>query len=68
MARDWKRHACGTGAPETATAAAAMSSDPALASTLPPPHPCLIQLVQLLARQAAAEEIARQRAAFPKGD
>lgn len=68
MARDRKRHACGTEAPETAASVAAVSSDPALAPTLSPPHPCLVQLVRLLARQAAAEEIARQRSAFPKGD
>ncbi|RGP35142.1 hypothetical protein [Pseudotabrizicola alkalilacus] len=40
----------------------------ALAPNLAPPHPCLVQLVRLIARQAAAEDIAAQRAAVAKGD
>lgn len=67
MARDRKRHARETEAPETAASGAGMSvSVPpgvALASNPGPAHPCLIQLVRLLARQAAEEDIARQRAA-----
>jgi len=39
-----------------------------LASNPGPAHPCLIQLVRLMARQAAAEDIARQRAAAVKGE
>ena len=62
MARDRRRHARGTEAPETAASAAGVSPGSTLASTLPPPHPCLVQLVRLLARQAAVEDIARQRA------
>lgn len=39
-----------------------------IAPNLRPPHPCLVQLVRLMARQAAEEEIAAQRAAAKKGD
>lgn len=63
MARDRKRHARETEAPETATSGAAVSPGSALAPNPGPAHPCLIQLVRLLARQAAEEDIARQRAA-----
>lgn len=67
MARDRKRHACETEAPDTAASGAAVSASAspgsALAPNPGPAHPCLIQLVRLLARQAAQEDIARQRAA-----
>ena len=46
---------------------ASTAATPPLASNLSPPHPCLIQLVRLLARQAAEADIARQRVAV-KGD
>ena len=51
-------------------AAPGTSSQPTtpLASTLSPAHPCLIQLVRLLARQTAEADIAAQRSAAVKGD
>lgn len=63
MARDRKRHVRETGAPETAASGAAVSPGSALAPNPRPAHPCLIQLVRLLAQQAAQEDIAHQRAA-----
>ena len=38
----------------------------ALAPNLAPPHPGLVQLVRLLARQAAVDDIAAQRSAVAK--
>ena len=61
----------GAAAPVPSGAVAVPSAGTAsapLASNLTPPHPCLIQLVRLMARQAAVEDIARQRAAAVKGE
>ena len=63
MARDRKRHAGEQEASPSAAPAAALPSGSALAPTQVPPHPALIQLVRLLARQAAAAEIAAPSAA-----
>lgn len=73
MARDRKDIAArqldqrGADAPVAGLAAVGVPSaaphTPALADSPSAPHPCLVALVRLIARQAAAEEIARQRAA-----
>jgi len=70
MARDRRDIARKEDAAHAAAPPAASAPPPAasLASNLSPPHPCLIQLVRLLARQAAAKEIATQRAIATKGD
>lgn len=47
---------------------ASLRSATGIAPNLAPAHPCLVQLVRLIARQAAEEEIAAQRAAAKKGD
>ena len=62
MARDRKKHVCEQEAPAPVPSAACLLSASALASNLPPPHPLLLQLVRLLARQSAEEDIAAQRA------
>ena len=58
MARERKRHVNGN-----EVAAEAAVADPAISldRDANPPHPCLVELVRLLARQAAAEDISRQR-------
>jgi hypothetical protein len=69
MARDMRRHARdGEGLPILAPLPDAMStsavapSERPLATTHIDPHPCLIEIVRLLARQAARADIAAQRA------
>lgn len=62
MARDRKRHACDKEVLPTASPSRAPApSAPPLATTPPEPHDCLIQIVRLLARQAAKADIAAQR-------
>lgn len=55
-------------APSGAAPGTSLQPTPPLASNLAPPHPCLIQLVRLMAQQAAAEDIAAQRTANAKGE
>ncbi len=73
MARDRKRHARdGEGLPALAPLPDAMSTsagapaDRPLAQTHIDPHPCLAEIVRLLARQAAKADIAAQRATPPE--
>jgi len=68
MARDRKRYAQKAGLPAMALPPGARSSsatpppnDP-IATPQSAPHACLVQLVRLLARQAALADIADQRA------
>lgn len=73
MARDTRRHARdGEGLPTLAPRPDAVSisagppSERPLATTHIDPHPCLIEIVRLLARQAARADIAAQRASVAK--
>ena len=63
MARDQKRHARAREVPSVAPPADAMSSNVPIATTHAAPHPCLVEIVRLLARQAAKADIAAQRSA-----
>jgi hypothetical protein len=65
MARDRKRHAQDEEVPVAPPAAAMPPNDP-IAAARGAPHPCLIQIVRLLARQAARTDIAAQRAIPPE--
>jgi len=62
MARDRKRHA-GDKKVQHAPPVAASSAP---TTTEPDPHPCLIEIVRLLARQTAKADIAAQRSAIAK--
>ncbi len=68
MARDRKRYAQKKGLPAMAAPPAAVSAfatpppNAPIATTQTAPHACLVQLVRLLARQAALADIADQRA------
>jgi hypothetical protein len=63
MARDRKRHARAKEVPTAAPPAAAMPSNVPIAATQNAPHPCLTEIVRLLARHAAKADIAAQRPA-----
>jgi hypothetical protein len=65
MARDRKRHACDREVPVAPPGGAMPPNDP-IAGANGAPHPCLIQIVRLLARQAATADIAAQRAIPPE--
>lgn len=61
MARDRKRHAHTREVPSAALPTAAMPSNVTIAANPTEPHPCLTEIVRLLARQAAKADIAAQR-------
>ena len=61
MARDRRSHIRKNGALPAAPPSAEAISNVPLAKTTTVPHPSLIKLVQLLARQAAKADVAAQR-------
>lgn len=65
MARDRKRQARDREVPEASPVASMPPIGP-IAGASAEPHHCLIQIVQLLARQAAKADIAAQRATEPE--
>ena len=66
MARDRKKHACESEALTTAPPHAAVSPSVPIATSLPEPHPSLIEIVRLLAWQAAKTDLAAQRSTDPE--
>ena len=61
MARDRKIHAR-EGEVPMSPPPSAMESGHGLAASREPPHPSLLELVRLIARQAALDDVAAQRA------
>lgn len=65
MARDRKRHAKDTEA-QAAPSSAVLPSQVPVPTVSTEPHPCLIQIVRLMARQAAKTDVAAQQNAIHK--
>jgi len=66
MARDRESHVRKEGVLPAVPPTAKTSSSPPVSTTLPAPHPCLIEIVRLLAQQSARADIAAQRAQTSK--
>lgn len=62
MARDRRSHVRTGEALSTAPAPMDAASNLALATNRSVPHPCLVEIVRLLARQTAKADVAAQRA------
>ena len=62
MARDRRSHVYREEALATAPSPVNAASNRPLATTRSAPHPCLVEIVRLLARQTAKADVAAQRA------
>lgn len=68
MARDRRSHVRKKGKPHAADLPADVACPDCNAASPSAPHPSLVEIVRLLAQQAARADIAAQRAATPSED
>lgn len=68
MARDRRSHVRKKGQPRAANLPAGVDFSDCNAASAYAPHPSLVEIVRLLAQQAARADIAAQRAARPSED